>query len=144
MASTIQACSTNRARILVVEDNPADVRLLEQAFIENEFLCELKVLRDGREAIRFVSQATGSDGELPPHLILLDLNLPFHGGFEVLERVRANPFFRHSRVAIVTTSDAPEDRRQAELFQVDLYLQKPGSLDAFMALGKPLKSLCEL
>lgn len=143
MASTTQAPSTDVARILVVEDNAADVRLLEEAFIEHDVRYELRILRDGREAIRFVTRAAETDGELPPHLVLLDLNLPFHGGFEVLERLRANPFFRRSRVAIVTTSDAPEDRRQAELFQVDLYLQKPGTLDAFMALGEPLKSLCE-
>jgi CheY-like chemotaxis protein len=126
-------------RILLAEDNPADVYLLREALAANDGAgIELIVVSDGEQAIDYLS-SPGQDGR--PRvldLVVLDLNLPKSDGGEVLESIRQDPNYRAVPVIILTSSDSPSDRETAQRLGANCYLTKPSDLDAFMALGGKL------
>src|SRR5512140_3465470 len=94
-------------RILLVEDNPADVYLIEEALRTHGVHYEMKWLRDGEQALALLAEVNVES----PDLVLLDLNLPRVDGKEVLARIRQTPAFATTLVAIMTSSDSPQDRR---------------------------------
>jgi len=103
---------------------------------------EVHSVRDGQRAIDFIIQAEEDSGAPGPDLVLLDLNLPRRHGFEVLQRLRASEQYKHVPVLIITSSDAPSDRQQAELFGAS-YFRKPPSYDAFLKLSGVIRRLME-
>jgi two-component system, chemotaxis family, response regulator Rcp1 len=125
-------------RITLVEDNPADVYLLEEALRTHGVVFELDWIPDGEQALARLSAMR--DGA-QPHLILLDLNLPKVDGKELLSAVRKTPALRGTRVAILTSSDSPSDRRDTEALGADCYIKKPPTLDEFLAIGRVIKEL---
>lgn len=126
----------NKLCIYHIEDNEGDRRLLAYALSEQppEVPFEVHVARDGEEAVAVLHEAALGT-RCRPDLIILDLNLPKRSGFEVLEAIRTLRQLDSSPVVILTSSDAPADRSQAEAFGVAEYLRKPMSLDEFVALG---------
>lgn len=119
-------------RLLLVEDNPADVFLMETALELSALPVQMDVARDGVEALDYLE---GMGAGLPyPDLMLLDLNMPRMNGFEVLEAVRGNPALRHLPVVVFTTSAAPEDVKRAYALQANSYVSKPATLDEFLHL----------
>jgi len=129
-----------RVLILLVDDNPADVLLVREALKWHDVNSELIVARDGDEAIRLLDQIDTSLLACP-ELVILDLNLPRRSGFEVLERVRASPRFGERPVVVLSSSDAPSDRRKAKSLGASQYLQKPSNLQDFMSIGAKLKDI---
>jgi len=95
--------------ILLVEDNPGDVRLTQEAFKEGKVYNNLNVVGDGVEALKFLRREDGYGAAPRPDIVLLDLNLPKMSGREVLEKVKADPELRRIPVVILTTSKAEED-----------------------------------
>jgi CheY-like chemotaxis protein len=118
--------------ILLVEDNPGDVRLTEEAFREGRIAHRLSVVSDGEEALSFVRKK-GKYADAPrPDLILLDLSLPKRDGREVLQDLKNDPELRNIPVVILTTSDGEQDIRRAYKFYANSYMIKPVQVDEFL------------
>jgi len=126
------------ARILLVEDNPADVFLLREALVSNHLESQLFVARDGEEGIRFINEV--DEARAPcPDLIVIDLNLPRKSGFEVLARVRSSWSCAETPAVILSSSTAPSDRQRAASLGASTYIRKPSSLKEFLSIGESLK-----
>ena len=124
--------TTKPLEILLVEDNPADVRLTQEAFREGKIHNTLLVARDGVEAMD-VLQRRGKYADAPrPDLILLDLNLPRKDGREVLAEIKADPELRRIPVVILTTSRAEMDVVKSYNLHANCYIVKPVDLDQFV------------
>ncbi|WP_123537481.1 response regulator [Halosimplex salinum] len=117
--------SRNSADILLVEDNPGDVRLTEEAFKEGQIANTLHVTTDGVEALDFLHQRGDHEDAPRPDIVLLDLNLPRKNGDEVLDEIRADPDLERLPVVILTSSKAQEDVVQSYENQANAYLTKP-------------------
>ena len=122
----------NPVRILLAEDNPADVYLIEEALREHEVDFKLDVAQDGEQAL-----AVLADGIAKFDVVLLDLNMPKRGGSEVLEKLRGNS----TPVIILTSSDSPADQMQAMELGATHYIRKPTGLDDFLAIGAVIKDI---
>ena len=127
-------------RILVVEDNPADVYLLRQALKQAGLNCELKVIDDGAEALEFVRNHTPTEKE-NFDLAILDLNLPTNNGIEVLAAIRQNGALSDMLVVVLTSSAAPLERSQVEQLRVVRFITKPPNLADFLKIGDMLKEV---
>lgn len=125
--------------ILLVEDNPGDVRLTEEAFKEASIPCELHVVTDGEEALDFLYRRNDHESAVRPHLVLLDLNLPKVDGLSVLAEIADEPALRRTPVVVLTSSGADEDIMQAYELQVNAYLTKPNTPDDFVELVQTLE-----
>jgi CheY-like chemotaxis protein len=122
--------------ILLVEDNPADVRLTVEALKEGQVRHRMSVARDGIEAIEML-YAQGRFAQVPrPDIVLLDLNLPRKDGREVLATVKADPSLRSIPVIVLTTSSAEEDIRQCYSLHANCYVTKPVDMEQFIGLVK--------
>ncbi len=116
-------------RILVVEDNPGDVYLLEKTLQNRQLPYELIRYIDGEQAIRALQE----DDSVLPDLILVDLNLPRREGFEVLQTIRSKPSMVGVPVGVLTSSDAAKDRHRVALTgRGERYIHKPSMLDEFL------------
>ncbi len=127
--------SKPRARpieILLVEDNPGDVRLTKEALLEGKVNNRLSVARDGVEALDFLHRR-GEFSDAPlPDIILLDLNMPRKDGRQVLEEIKAHPELRRIPVVVLTTSRAEEDVLRSYDLYVNCYITKPVDMDQFV------------
>ena len=123
--------------ILVVEDNEDDLFLIQRAITKARLLNPVQVVRDGEEAIEYLS-GTGRYADRSAHplpfLVLLDLHMPRKDGFEVLAWLRHTPACRDISVAVLTASAEERDYRKALDLGADSYFAKPGSLDEFVGL----------
>src|SRR4051794_14508682 len=128
-------------RIVLAEDNAADIGLVREALREHELQCDLQVISDGEAVVQFI-EGLEKNKNLPcPDLLLLDLHLPKCDGAEILERLRASERCRRTPVVILTSSSSPRDRQDAEKFAALHYFQKPSKLVDFMKLGAIIKAL---
>jgi CheY-like chemotaxis protein len=117
--------------ILLVEDNPGDVRLTKEALRDAKVLNEIFVARDGVEAMEFLNRK-GRFSNVPlPDLILLDLNLPKKDGREVLAEIKEDPILKHIPVVVLTTSKADEDIVKTYNLHANAYITKPVDLNRF-------------
>jgi CheY-like chemotaxis protein len=124
--------------VLLVEDNPGDVRLTKEAFFSVNPYIRISVARDGAEALTFLHQ-TGAHSQAPrPDLVLLDLNLPRLKGHEVLCHMKGDALLRSIPVVILTTSTNPVDIATSYELQANCYLQKPEEWGAFQNLVRSL------
>ena len=120
--------------ILLVEDNPGDVRLTKEALKDAKVLNEIYVARDGVEAMEFLNKQ-GLFAEAPtPDLILLDLNLPRKDGREVLAEIKKDPKLKHIPVVVLTTSKADEDIIKTYNLHANAYITKPVDLNRFVEI----------
>jgi len=126
--------------ILLVEDNPGDVRLTQEALRDAKVCNRMHVVRDGVEAMEFLRR-TGTHADAPrPDLILLDLNLPRKDGREVLADVKADPDLRRIPVVVLTTSKAEEDILRAYNLNANCYIAKPVDFDQFVHVVRSIES----
>ncbi len=118
-------------KVLLVEDNPGDVRLTQEAFKVQGSDIELKVAMDGMEALKFLKKEDEFVNEETPDLILLDLNLPKRDGREVLTVIKTDEHLRRIPVVILTTSNAEQDILKSYNLHVNCYINKPVDFDTF-------------
>ncbi|MFA5353060.1 MAG: response regulator [Thermodesulfovibrionales bacterium] len=117
--------------ILLVEDNPGDVRLTQENFKDSKIRNNLHVAVDGVEAMAFLRREGKYAGAVRPDLILLDLNLPRKDGREVLADIKADPNLRTIPVVVLTISKAEEDILRAYNLHANCYITKPIDLEQF-------------
>lgn len=118
--------------ILIVEDNPGDVRLMREALRNVEPPIAIHVAGDGEEALRFLRREGEHAGAPKPLLIFLDFNLPKADSRDILREMKCDPALRLIPVAVLTTSDSERDIRDAYELHANCYLRKPGDLDGFL------------
>ncbi len=127
-----QADGAYPIEILLVEDNPGDVRLVQEAMRAAKMRNRMSVVEDGVDAMAFLRRE-GRFADAPrPDLILLDLNLPRKDGREVLAEVKADPQLRRIPVVVLTTSQADEDVLRAYDLHANCYVTKPVRFEQFM------------
>jgi len=125
--------------ILLVEDNPGDVRLTQEALSEGKMHNRLHVVMDGEAAMAFLHRE-GEYADVPvPDLILLDLNLPKKDGREVLREIKEDESLRHIPVVVLTTSSADEDILRSYDLHANCYITKPVDFDRFISVVKSIE-----
>jgi chemotaxis family two-component system response regulator Rcp1 len=125
--------------ILLVEDNPADARLIREAVSSGRSRSNLSVAKDGVEAMTYLRREGKFSGATRPDLILLDLNLPKKDGREVLAEIKADASLRLIPVVVLTGSTAEEDVVRAYGLYANCYVTKPGELRQFMKVVKSIE-----
>jgi CheY-like chemotaxis protein len=125
--------------ILLVEDNPGDVRLTVEALREGKVRNHLSVATDGVEALAYVRREGKYANAVRPDLILLDLNLPRKDGRQVLAEIKADVDLKTIPVVILTTSKADEDILHSYDLHANCYVTKPVDLDQFITVVKSIE-----
>ncbi|MYW90692.1 response regulator [Amycolatopsis rubida] len=118
--------------ILLVEDDPGDVLMTQEAFEHHKIRNTLSVVSDGEQALRFLHREPPFEDAPRPGLILLDLNLPRKDGREVLSEIKASPQLRSIPVVVLTTSEAEEDILRSYDLHANAYVTKPVDFDRFV------------
>jgi two-component system, chemotaxis family, response regulator Rcp1 len=113
------------AEILLVEDNPGDVRLTREALAASAIIGRLQVVADGEEAMRYLHRVGQYASARLPDVVLLDLNLPKKDGLEVLAEMRADPTLKLVPVVVLTTSAAAADVQRSYELHANSYVRKP-------------------
>ena len=126
--------------ILLVEDNPGDVRLTVEALKENKLHNNLHVVGDGEEAMAFLRRESEYADVPRPDLILLDLNMPKKDGRETLAEIKEDPDLKRIPVVILTTSQAEEDVLKTYDLHANCYVTKPVDLDQFIKVVKAIEA----
>ena len=125
--------------ILLVEDNPGDVRLTREALREGKVRNNLHVAADGVEALHFLRKEGRFADAVRPDLILLDLNLPKKDGREVLEDIKSDPDLRYIPVVVLTSSQAEQDILRAYDLHANCYVTKPVDLEQFIHVVRSIE-----
>jgi CheY-like chemotaxis protein len=118
--------------VLLVEDDPGDVLMTQEAFADHKVHNRLHVVSDGVEAMAFLRKEGSYADALTPDLILLDLNLPKMDGREVLAAIKEDPKLRSIPVVILTTSEAEEDVLRSYSLHANAYVTKPVDFERFI------------
>jgi CheY-like chemotaxis protein len=126
--------------ILLVEDNPGDVRLTKEALKEGKVYSNLHAVKDGVEAMEFLRREGRFRGVPRPDIILLDLNLPRKDGREVLQEIKSDHDLKRIPVVVLTTSKAEEDVLRTYNLHANCYVTKPVDLEKFMVVVKTIDS----
>ena len=129
---------TGAKKILLAEDNPADVYLLREALKRQNVAVEIAVVWDGQEAFDYLDYVGPYDTCPKPDLFVLDLNLPKNDGSAILKRIREMPEYTDVPVVVLTSSSSAKDRSTAVRLGATSFLTKPTDLDEFLALGETL------
>ncbi|WP_022851176.1 response regulator [Limisalsivibrio acetivorans] len=131
---------TRPVEILLVEDNPGDARLTQEAFRESDTPCNITIVRDGNAAIKFLTKKDEYFSAPRPDLILLDLNLPKKDGREVLQEIKEDSDLRRIPVVVLTTSESEDDIRKVYSLHANCYIKKPVDLDDFDRVVKTIEA----
>lgn len=125
--------------ILLVEDNPGDARLAQEALKEGRMTSRLKVVVDGVEALAYLRREGQYTAAPRPNLILLDLNLPRKDGRQVLAELKADEDLRRIPVVVLTTSQAEQDILRSYDLHANCYITKPVDLDRFISVVRSIE-----
>ena len=131
--------ATRSIEVLLVEDNPGDVRLTMEAMRESKVIVNLSVAPDGEEALAFLRRLGPHLGAPRPDLILLDLNLPRKDGREVLAEIKADADLRRIPVVVLTTSSAEADIVKSYNLHANCYITKPVDFKQFMTVVRSIE-----
>ena len=118
-------------RILLVDDDPADVLLTRRAMSQTRLRLDVSVVSDGEAAIDYLNQDGDYKDAVCPDLVLLDLNIPQNSGLAVLKLIKSSDALRAIPVIVLTASDDPQDVQRAYANQANSYVRKPIDLDSF-------------
>jgi CheY-like chemotaxis protein len=130
------------AHIVLIEDNPADVLLVEMALQESGVYFDLTRYADGEEALEALCSVRGAAQSLRPDVILLDLNTPRSDGFDVLAKLRRTARLSDVPIAILSSSQARSDKNRTRLMGAVCYIEKPSRLDEFLStVGQAVKDI---
>ncbi len=130
----------NRVDVLLIEDNPSDVRLTQEALREAPMGVHLSVANDGVEALQFLRKTGKYENAPRPDLILLDLNLPRMNGPEVLSNIKSDPDLKCIPVVVMTTSSEPYDVEKIYSLNANCYITKPLRFEGFMDLLRSIEN----
>lgn len=119
--------------VLLVEDDPGDVLMTQEAFADYKIANTLSVVTNGEDAISYMHKRGRFSDAPTPDLVLLDLNLPRRNGREVLREIKEDPELRRIPVVILTTSDAEEDVLASYMLHANAYVRKPVDFEQFVA-----------
>jgi two-component system, chemotaxis family, response regulator Rcp1 len=125
--------------ILLIEDNRADIRLIQEALKATGGMYQITVARDGMEAMTYLQSLGDQGAPLPPDLILLDLNMPKKDGREVLAEIKADPGLRHIPVIVLTTSRNEEDICNSYDLHVNCYISKSRNLNELFKIVRGIE-----
>ena len=125
--------------ILLVEDNPGDVRLTREALKDGKIVNNLHVAEDGVDALAFLRREGKYRNAVRPELILLDLNLPKKDGREVLAEIKADKELKRIPVVVLTSSAAEQDIVKSYNLHANCYVTKPVDLDQFINVVKSIE-----
>ena len=140
MTGTTMARRQSRpVEVLLVEDNPGDVRLTQEALKDGRVMVNLTVAADGVEALDILNRRNGHENAARPDLILLDLNLPRKNGREVLEEIKADEDLKRIPVIVMTTSKAEQDIHKVYNLNANCYVTKPVDLDEFLNVVRSIE-----
>ncbi len=128
--------TTKPTVILVIEDNPVDVRLIKEALKESSLQATLSFVHDGLAATRFLHEAKHAPGENLPQLIVLDLNLPKKSGFELLKEIKWDEILKRIPLIVLSSSYNPADIARAYDLHANCYLTKPVNFESFRNIVK--------
>ena len=124
--------------VLLVEDDPGDVLLIQEAFADNKLVNNLNIVNDGEQALAYLRRE-GEYAEAPrPDLVLLDLNLPRKDGREVLQEVKTDESLCTIPVVVLTTSEAEEDVLRSYQLHANAYVPKPVDFDRFVSIVRQI------
>ena len=127
-------------RILLVEDNPGDVRLTREALREAKVRNEMAVAMDGEEAIAYLRRTGKFKDATRPDVIMLDLNLPKKSGLEVLKDVKSDDDLRRIPIVVVTSSEAEQDIVKSYNLHANCFVTKPVDLSRFLEVVKAVEN----
>jgi two-component system, chemotaxis family, response regulator Rcp1 len=125
--------------ILLVEDNPGDVRLTQEAFRDARIEVRLSVVMDGEEALNYLYRRGQYAEVTRPDIILLDLNIPKKDGREVLQEIKRDESLRYVPVVVLTTSNAEQDIVRTYNLNVNAYINKPVDFDRFFEIVQKIE-----
>ena len=125
-----------KAEILLVEDNPGDIRLVQESFEEGKLRNNLSVVTDGLEAVKFLKKQGKYRNAPKPDIILLDLNLPKMDGIEVLRMIKNTTDLKRIPIVVLTTSKSEEDILKSYNLHANCYITKPVSMEEFIRIIK--------
>jgi len=124
--------------VLLVEDDPGDVLMTQEAFAEHKVGNRLAVVSDGEEALAYLRREGKYADAVRPDLVLLDLNLPRRDGRQVLAEIKADQDLRQIPVVVLTTSQADEDILRSYSLHANAYVTKPVDFDSFIAVVRQI------
>jgi len=124
--------------VLLVEDDPGDVLMTQEAFKDNKLANRLSVVPDGIDAMAFLRKEDQYAGSPTPDLVLLDLNLPRMDGREVLAAMKSDPELRRIPVVVLTTSEAEEDVLRSYSLHANAYVTKPVDFHRFIEVVRQI------
>lgn len=122
--------------ILLVEDNPADIRLTKEIFKEAKVNNNLNVVENGLEALDYLRRGSNYENATRPDIIVLDLNMPKMDGRELLAKIKFDENFKRIPVVVLTTSESEEDILKTYDLLANCYITKPVDLDEFIKVVK--------
>lgn len=128
-------------KILIVEDNRGDAKLLEEAFLDNGSNVSLLFAKEGREALTLLRRERNLSATSKPDLIVLDLKMPGMDGLTFLREIKSDPSLASVPVIVLTGSDAPEDWNKAFSLGARCYFTKPTRLDGWRMLTIKLEEI---
>jgi chemotaxis family two-component system response regulator Rcp1 len=131
---------SNPIEILLVEDNPGDVRLIKEVFKDAKIYNAMQVAYDGEAAMEILRREGEYKDAPSPDLILLDLNLPKKDGREVLREIKGDESLKCIPVVILTTSNAEEDLIETYMMNANCYITKPVDLDQFINVVESIEN----
>jgi CheY-like chemotaxis protein len=124
--------------VLLVEDDPGDILLIQEAFDFNKVHNNLSIVNDGEQALAYLRREGRYAGASRPDLVLLDLNLPRKDGREVLQEVKSDEDLRPIPIVVLTTSEAEEDVLRSYQLHANAYVTKPVDFDRFIAIVRQI------
>ncbi|MEQ8463097.1 response regulator [Coleofasciculus sp. E1-EBD-02] len=132
--------ATKAIEILLVEDDPGDIDLIEEALEDAKLQINLNSVRDGVEALAYLRQEGKYTQAISPDLILLDLNLPRRDGREVLQDIKGDNYFKRIPVVVLTTSDAEDDILKSYNLGANCYVSKPLGMQDFIKIVESIEN----
>jgi chemotaxis family two-component system response regulator Rcp1 len=135
----LQPVHLNPIEILLIEDNPGDVRLTREALNDSKILNTINVVHDGVAALEYLRKQGKYADVLVPDIILLDLNLPKMDGRELLSIIKADPELKRIPVVVLTTSQAEKDILQSYELHANCFISKPVDLDQFIMVVRSIE-----
>jgi chemotaxis family two-component system response regulator Rcp1 len=132
--------SNNLIRLLLVEDNLADIRLIQETLNDREYNYDLTVARNGEEALQILHKQASFAESVTPNLIILDLNIPRVSGHELLAIIKEDQQLRRIPVIVMSSSLSDEDIRKSYELQANCYIPKPLEYDRYVLIVQAIES----